>query len=79
MSTILDELQEKSIKELYNISENKKKLIQLLSDKYGRAARSISNNWFSGFFSVPKRLEEKVKEDMICFINTGGLSETTND
>lgn len=79
MSVVVDEIQSKSIKEIYKLAEDKKELVELLANKYDRTPRSISNNWFSGFFSVPKKLKDQVKEDMVCYVTTGKLSETEND
>lgn len=67
--TSIVNIEKKSIKEIYALIEDKISLINFFAKKHEREPRSISNNWFSGFFAVPKTLRESVKNDMIDFYN----------
>lgn len=54
MSTITTPKPKEEIKALYQQIKDKTALQIILSEKFGKEANSIKNNWFGTLFSVPK-------------------------
>lgn len=52
---MINEIQEK-----YRELPNKMKFIQELANELGKSPRSLQANWFAGFWSIPKKYQEKV-------------------
>jgi len=53
---------QENIKHLFNQIENKKPFILLLSNEFKVKPNSIRNNWFSSYYSIPKKHESRVVE-----------------
>lgn len=53
-----------NIKNLYQEIEDKTKFIAAVSVEFDREPRTLQNHWFSGFFSVPKKLRVQLIEFM---------------
>jgi len=51
-----------NIKSLFNQIENKFEFILLLSNEFKVKPTSIRTNWFSTYYSIPKKHEAKVIE-----------------
>ena len=51
-----------NIKNLYEQVNDKKGLILLLSEEFNVRPNSIRTNWFSTYYSIPKKHEAKVIE-----------------
>ena len=53
---------ENNIKNLYNQVDNKFDFILLLSNEFKVKPNSIRTNWFSTFYSVPNKHQDRVIE-----------------
>jgi len=57
-----------NIKNLYSKITNKKELILLVADHFNLNPRSIQCNWFSGFYQVPEKHQDKLIRIMQNFV-----------
>lgn len=48
------------IKEKYKILPKKMEFIEQLANELEKNPRGLQSNWFSGFWSIPKKYQEKV-------------------
>ena len=53
---------QENIKHLFNQIENKFDFILLLSKEFKVKPNSIRNNWFSSYYSIPEKHEQRVIE-----------------
>jgi|TARA_R110000803_G_scaffold101947_3_gene169961 hypothetical protein len=51
-----------NIKHLFDQIDNKLDLISLLSNEFKVKPNSIRNNWFSSYYSIPEKHEQRVIE-----------------
>ena len=49
-----------NIKHLFDQIDNKLDLISLLSNEFKVKPNSIRNNWFSSYYSIPEKHEDRV-------------------
>jgi len=57
-----------NIKNLFNKTTNKKELILLVADHFNLNPRSVQCNWFSGFYQVPEKHQNRCIKIMQNFI-----------
>jgi hypothetical protein len=57
-----------NIKNLFNKATNKKELILLVADHFDLNPRSVQCNWFSGFYQVPEKHQNRCIKIMQNFI-----------
>lgn len=57
-----------NIKNLFGKTTNKKELILLVADHFNLNPRSVQCNWFSGFYQVPEKHQERCIKIMQNFI-----------
>tara|TARA_R110000822_G_scaffold271860_1_gene394434 strand:+ start:85 stop:291 length:207 start_codon:yes stop_codon:yes gene_type:complete len=51
-----------NIKHLFDQIENKQGFVILLSNEFKVKPNSIRNNWFSSYYSIPEKHEQRVIE-----------------
>jgi len=66
-----------NIKDLYNKTSNKKELTVIVAEHFNMNPRSIQCNWFSGFYSVPTKHQDKLISIMQNFVNKETKTLTT--
>ena len=52
------------IHKLYNQSTNKKELIKKIAKDFNINPLSVRNNWFSGFYQIPTKHQDKLEKIM---------------
>lgn len=57
-----------NIKNLFGKTTNKKELILLVADHFNLNPRSVQCNWFSGFYQVPEKHQDRCIKIMQNFI-----------
>ena len=57
-----------NIKNLFNKATNKKELILLVAEHFDLNPRSVQCNWFSGFYQVPEKHQNRCIKIMQNFI-----------
>jgi hypothetical protein len=57
-----------NIKNLFNKTTNKKELILLVAEHFDLNPRSVQCNWFSGFYQVPEKYQNRCIKIMQNFI-----------
>jgi len=57
-----------NIKNLFNKTTNKKELILLVAEHFDLNPRSVQCNWFSGFYQVPEKHQNRCIKIMQNFI-----------
>ena len=60
--TIKTNIMNHNIKHLFDQIDNKLDLISLLSNEFKVKPNSIRNNWFSSYYSIPEKHEQRVIE-----------------
>ena len=66
-----------NIKNLYNKTSNKKELTVLVAEHFNMNPSSIRNHWFSGFYQVPTKHQDKLISIMQNFVNKESKTLTT--
>lgn len=57
-----------NVKYLYSKANNKKELVLLVADHFNMNPMSVSNHWFSGFYQVPIKHQDRLIKIMQNFI-----------